>query len=160
MAFLKDFVSNLCIVKRLVYEAMPFGAPVYHVVPAALVAYVVQWEPETNGFFLGECLPGVDPVEGETLRVRRACGHHGDVCWTYDSYYGQGLRFYARTAQSVTGERTNDVVGACLGALDYLSQVLNKGIPNRDIGAIRWSGDRCVRTNALGIVWSGTLLVE
>ncbi len=118
------------------------------------------WEPETNGFFLGECLPGVDPVEGETLRVRRACGHHGDVCWTYDSYYGQGLRFYARTAQSVTGERTNDVVGACLGALDYLSQVLNKGIPNRDIGAIRWSGDRCVRTNALGIVWSGTLLVE
>ncbi|MEJ5236737.1 MAG: hypothetical protein WHT82_00110 [Limisphaera sp.] len=41
-----------------------------------------------------------------------------------------------------------------------MSQVPSRGIPNRDIGAIRWWGDRCVRTNALGIVWSGTLLGE
>jgi|GEM_PF-1909147 hypothetical protein len=120
--------------------------------------------PETNRFCLAECLPGVDSVEGETLRVRRACGHHGDVWWTYDSYYGQGLRFYARTVQKRhwrTHERCSrglsGSLGLCVpGPEQGNSKPRHRGNPlvGRPLCANERAGDCVVGNAACRVRWT------
>jgi hypothetical protein len=142
---IKSFISNPPFIKQIEIELSQWQDKTNY--------YLFRWQ--TNGFFLQEFKSLAELNNPANVPTYNASGCFNDFYWTYASE--MGLSLYQRTPKSIIGEKTNGTYLTCMVAKDLISSVMNMGVPNQDIGTIKWDGDSFKRTNAGGVFWHGQI---
>ncbi|HEY0551140.1 MAG TPA: hypothetical protein VGF13_16155 [Verrucomicrobiae bacterium] len=150
----RSFVTNPPVIRQLIYEYTSGARPLDARKDEKFTEfYLVRMQ--SNGFLYCQT-PGLyDDTRGQPPEAIAAYGHFDNTFWMYE--WNLGLSVYVRTAESRESEPTNYLYRECIGVLDRVANVLNLGVPNYGIGALRWEGSSIAYTSSSGVPWAGQL---
>jgi hypothetical protein len=156
----KEFISSPPVISNLVYETNPL---LLSLTPSKGTWVQARWQ--TNGIFWRRFQKSSEiPDEGKSVSM--AVSRFNNEYWGYSDlggsrYYTAPMSAAGRTSfeeRQVPENRYNEAVMMCNSMEDELSSVLNMGIPNLEIGSIRWKSNsfsaisRLARTKINGTI--------